>query len=303
VISRFAPSTTGEAHPGTLLSALLVWLDARSRGGRVLLRLEDLDVTRTNPTFATQLVDACSWLGLDWDATILQSDRTAAYEAALDRLAAAGRLYPCACSRADRAASGRRAPDGGWAYDNTCRARPLADWRTSSEPLRLHLDDDHVFLVDDGGLDLSQTPARDMGDPIVRRRDGVIAYQLAVVVDDADSAITDVIRGKDIAPSTATQVLIARALGVPAPRYRHHFLLLESVGAKLAKLHGSIPFSALRSHYPGPAMCGVLAHAARLIDPPRDVTPAELVSSFDWARVPTEDRVARFSPETGLVVE
>jgi glutamyl-Q tRNA(Asp) synthetase len=303
VISRFAPSTTGEAHPGTLLSALLVWLDARSRGGRVLLRLEDLDVTRTKPTFATQLALACTWLGLDWDATIRQSDRTAAYEAALDQLAVAGRLYPCACSRADRAASGRRAPDGGWAYDNTCRARPLSDWRTCPEPLRLRLDDDHVFLVDDGGLDLSQTPARDMGDPIVRRRDGVIAYHLAVVVDDADSAITDIIRGTDIAPSTATQVLIQRALGLPTPRYRHHFLLLEAANEKLAKLHGSIPFSALRAYYPGPALCGVLAHAAGLIDAPRDVTPAELVSTFDWSRVPSEDRLARFTPEAGLVVD
>jgi len=304
VISRFAPSTTGEAHPGTLLSALLVWLDARARGGRVLLRLEDLDVTRTKPTFATQLVDACAWLGLDWDEVIVQSARTPAHEAALDQLAAAGRLYPCACSRADRAASGRRAPDGGWAYDNTCRGRPLVgDWRGEAEPLRLRLDDDRVDLVDDGGLDLSQTPARDMGDPIVRRRDGVIAYQLAVVVDDAAAQITDIIRGKDIAPSTATQVLIQRALGLPTPRYRHHFLLLESAGEKLAKLHGSIPFSALRAHHTGPALCGILAHAAHLIDAPRDVTPAELVPTFDWRRVPTSDRVARFSAGAGLVVD
>lgn len=267
-----------------------------------MLRLEDLDVTRTKPTFATQLVLACTWLGLDWDATFLQSDRASAHEAALDRLAAAGRLYPCSCSRADRVTSGRRAPDGGWAYDNTCRARPLADWRLSREALRLRLDDEHVVLVDDGGLDLSQTPARDMGDPIVRRRDGVIAYQLVVVVDDADSGITDIIRGKDIAPSTATQVLIQRALGLPTPKYRHHFLLLEAANEKLAKLHGSIPFSALRAYHSGPALCGVLAHAAGLIDATRDVTPAELVDSFDWSRVPAEDRIARFTPDAGLVV-
>ncbi len=301
--SRFAPSTTGEAHPGTLLSALVVWLDARSRHGRVELRLEDLDITRTRPTFTAQLVDACSRLGLDWDATIVQSDRARVHEAALDQLAAAGRLYPCACSRAARAASGRRAPDGGWAYDNTCRGRPLTDWRASTEPLRLRLDHDHVSLIDDGGLDLSQTPAHDMGDPIVRRRDGVIAYQLAVVVDDAASHITDIVRGKDIAPSTATQVLIQRALGVPTPRYRHHFLLLEAANQKLAKLHGSIPFSALSNYYTGPALCGVLAHAANLIDAPRDVTPPELVATFDWARVPTQDRLARFSPTAGLFIE
>lgn len=294
MISRFAPSTTGEAHPGTLLSALLVWLDARARGGRVLMRLEDLDVTRTQPTFADQILEACAYVGLAWDDVIRQSDRHPAHAAALDRLAAAGRLYPCACSRADRA-GGRRAPDGGWAYENTCRGRALAgDWRASTEPLRLRLDDDRVTLVDDGGLDLSQTPARDLGDPIVRRRDGVIAYQLAVVVDDATDGITDVVRGRDIAPSTATQVLIQRALGLPTPRYRHHFLLLEETRAhKLAKLHGSIPFGAVRAAYQGPALCGLLAHAAGLVEAPRPITPGELVASFSWADVPIADRVAR----------
>ncbi len=130
----------------------------------------------------------------------------------------------------------------------------------------------------------------------------MIAYQLAVVVDDAASAITDIIRGKDIAPSTATQVLIQRALGVPTPRYRHHFLLLESAKQKLAKLHGSIPFTALRNYYTGPALCGVLAHAANLIDTARDVTPPELVDAFDWSLVPTEDRVAELSREAGLII-
>ena len=209
MISRFAPSTTGEAHPGTLLAALLVWLDARARGGRVVLRLEDLDVTRTRAAWADQMIEACRWLGLVWDDVVVQSDRRAAHEAALDALAAAGRLYPCACTRAARK-GGRRAPDGSWAYDNTCRGRalPAGGWRAApdvGDALRVQLDDDRVEIVDESGLDLSQTPARDMGDPIVRRRDGVIAYQLAVVVDDRDAAITDVIRGRDIAPSTASR--------------------------------------------------------------------------------------------------
>ncbi|HUQ05061.1 MAG TPA: glutamate--tRNA ligase family protein, partial [Kofleriaceae bacterium] len=294
--SRFAPSTTGEAHPGTLLSALLVWLDARARGGQALLRLEDLDVTRVKSEWRDQLVDACAWLGVDWDETTIQSGRAAAHEAALDRLADGGHLYPCACSRADRK-GGRRAPDGSWAYENTCRGRPLpaSGWRETTEPLRVRLPDDRVELVDNGGMDLSQTPAHDLGDPIVRRRDRVIAYQLAVVVDDADAAISDVVRGKDIAPSTATQVQLQRLLGVPTPRYRHHFLLLEPTsGDKLAKLHGSIPFSELRTAYDGPSLCGTLAHAANLVDEPRPITPRELIASFDWARVPAADRLARW---------
>jgi len=298
VISRFAPSTTGEAHPGTLLSALLVWLDARARGGRVLLRLEDLDTARVKAAWADQLRDACAWLGLDWDDVVVQSGRLAAHEAALDRLAAIGRLYPCACSRAARA-GGRRAPDGGWAYENTCRARalPMGDWRAAlaaGNAIRVRLDDDRVELVDAGGLDLSQTPARDLGDPIVVRRDGVIAYQLAVVVDDAAAHITDVVRGHDIAASTATQVLLQRLLGLPTPRYRHHFLLLEPAGDKLAKLHGSIPFTQLRARYDGPSLCGHLAHLAGIAATPAPTTPHDLVATFDWARVRRDDVVVRW---------
>ena len=308
MISRFAPSTTGEAHPGTLLSALLVWLDARSRGGRVLLRLEDLDRTRVKTGWAEQLREACAWLGLDWDEVVVQSDRGAAHAAALDALAAAGRLYPCTCSRAARS-GGRRAPDGGWAYENTCRDRPLppGGWRASADALRARLDDGPIALVDEGGLDLSQAPARDMGDPIVRRRDGVIAYQLAVVVDDAAAGITDVVRGRDIAPSTATQVALQRLLGLPTPRYRHHLLLLEPAAAprpqKLAKLHGSLPFTQLRARHAAPALCGLLAHGAGILDAPAPCAPAELVAGFDWSRVRTADRVARWDPERGLVFD
>ena len=287
---RFAPSTTGEAHPGTLLSALLVWLDARSRGAHVLLRLEDLDPARTKAVWADQMIAALAWLGLDWDGVTVQSGRGAAHEAALDRLAAAGRLYPCACSRAART---RPAPDGGFAYDNTCRGRPLPDWRASREPLRVQLPDDRVELVDDNGVDLSQTPARDMGDPIVRRRDGAIAYQLAVVVDDTDAGVTDVVRGRDIAPSTATQVLLQQLLAMPTPRYRHHFLLLEPSRDKLAKLHGSIPFSAVSARYTGDALCGLLAHAANLGDG-APVTPREMLATFAWPRVRRDDVVARW---------
>lgn len=325
MISRFAPSTTGEAHPGTLLSALLVWLDARARGGRVLLRLEDLDTTRVRAAWAEQLREACAWLGLGWDEVVVQSDRGAAHAAALDALAAAGRLYPCTCSRAARS-GGRRAPDGSWAYENTCRARPLppGGWRASADALRARLDDGPIALVDEGGLDLSQAPARDMGDPIVRRRDGVVAYQLAVVVDDGAAGITDVVRGRDIAPSTATQVALQRLLGLPTPRYRHHLLLLEPAASpaplsanapgsvagapdlsspKLAKLHGSLPFSQLRARHAAAELCGLLAYGAGLLDEPAPCTPEGLVAGFDWTRVRSRDRVARWDPDRGLVFD
>jgi glutamyl-Q tRNA(Asp) synthetase len=301
VITRFAPSPTGEAHPGTLLSALLVWLAARSAGGKAILRLEDLDRTRVRAEWAAQMTEALAWLGLGWDETVIQSGRAAAHEAALDQLAREGRLYPCTCSRADRA-GGRRAPDGGWAYENTCRGRALPEggWR-AAEVVRVQLPDDRVELVDEGGLDLGQTPARDMGDPVVRRRDGVIAYQLAVVVDDAQAHITDVIRGRDIAPSTATQVLLQRVLGYPTPRYRHHFLLLEQGGqGKLAKLHGSIPFSQLRAAHTAEELVGILAHAAGLAATARPTSAPELVAGFAWDRVTTSDRMAQLAGSSDL---
>lgn len=292
MITRFAPSTTGEAHPGTLLSALLVWLDASSRRGRKILRLEDLDLGRVKLAWREQMVEALGWLGLAWDETIVQSDRTARHHAALDRLAARGLLYPCTCSRAQRS-GGRRAPDGGWAYENTCRGTPLPSggWRAVGDiAVRVQLPPDRVELVDDGGLDLSQTPAHDLGDPIVLRRDGAVAYQLAVVVDDGDEQITDVIRGRDIAPSTATQVLLQRLLDLPQPRYRHHFLLLEPQGEKLAKLHGSIPWSEFGDRYAPEEILGLLGRAANLDGD----TPEALLAGFSWDCVPREDRVARW---------
>ncbi|MEZ4367531.1 MAG: glutamate--tRNA ligase family protein [Kofleriaceae bacterium] len=296
-VGRFAPSTTGDAHPGTLLAGLLAWLDGRARGARVLLRLEDLEVARTSAAHAAALPAALAWLGLDWDDVVVQSEHAAAHAAALDQLAAAGRLYPCECSRKDRA-GGRRAPDGGWAYDNRCRARalPAGGWRACTEVVRARLDDAPVIPVDDGGLDLAQTPAFDMGDPIVRRRDGSVAYQLAVVVDDAAAGVTRVVRGRDLAPSTATQVALQRLLGLPTPRYRHHLLLLEpGTGGKLAKLHGSVGHAALRAAgLDGAALCGQLAYALGLTPTAAPTTPAALVPSFAWQRVRTDDLVARW---------
>lgn len=298
MVSRFAPSTTGEAHPGTLLSALLTWLDARRRGDRVLLRLENLDTTRCRPGWADRMIDDLAWLGLDWDGVVDQQTRAAEHEAALDTLAAAGRLYPCTCTRSDRK-GGRRAPDGGWAYDNTCRGRalPPGGWRAAADAVRLRLDDDRVELVDEGGLDLSQTPAAEMGDPIVRRRDGVLAYQLVVVVDDAASGVDRIVRGRDIAPSTATQVMVQRLFGVATPTYRHHLLLLEPRGGKLAKLHGSVGSTALRARYRAGELCGIIACAAGLVPDPVPCRPADLVADFSWDRVRDDDRVATWTDQ------
>jgi glutamyl/glutaminyl-tRNA synthetase len=299
-VCRFAPSTTGRAHPGTLLAALLCWLDARSLGARLLLRLEDLDPERCLPVFASALRDDLAWLGLDWDEVVEQHSLRAQHEAALDRLAAARLLYPCGCSRTRIAGHGVRAPDGGWRYPNWCRGRdlPPGGWRACKEPLRARLVDESVTPIDESGLDLSQAPARELGDPIVRRRDGAVAYQLAVVVDDAASFVTRIVRGRDIAPSTATQVLLQRMLGLPTPCYRHHLLLLEARGEKLAKLHGAVGADVLRTRLSAPEVCGFLAFTAGLRPTAEPAPPRELLAGFSWQGVASDDRVVRWTGTT-----
>lgn len=296
---RFAPSTTGPAHPGTLLAALLCWLDARSRGGRVLLRLEDLDPDRCRPEHAAAMVADLAWLGLEWDEVVHQHDLHAQHAAALDRLAALGRLYPSPTSRADLQRLGRRAPDGGWAYDNRDRgsALPGGDWRGCGIPLRCRLDDGPIAVEDGSGDDLGQDPAAAFGDPVVRRRDGAVSYQLAVVVDDGAAGVDRVVRGRDIATSTATQVALQGLLGLPRPAYHHHLLLLEARGRKLAKLHGSVGMPALRARYRADALVGTLAWLAGLLPEPTPCAPRELLPGFAWDRVGRTDRLVEWTGE------
>jgi glutamyl-Q tRNA(Asp) synthetase len=293
-VCRFAPSTTGVAHLGTLAAGLLCWLDARSRGARLVLRLEDLDPDRCRPQFARAIVDDLVWLGLDWDELVEQHTLRAQHEAAMDRLERAGVLYPCSATRDELRRSGRRTPDGGFAYDNRHRGRPLpaGGFRACREPIRVTLPEGRFAPVDEGGLALVGEPAVEFGDPVVRRRDGAFAYQLAVVVDDDAAAVDRVVRGRDIAPSTATQAALLTLLGRPWPVYRHHLLLLERRGEKLAKSRGAARPAAATSD--ARLLCGALACAVGLRERPEPVTPVELLSGFDWARVAVEDRVVEW---------
>jgi glutamyl-tRNA synthetase/glutamyl-Q tRNA(Asp) synthetase len=294
---RFAPSTTGPAHPGTLLAALLCWLDARSRGARLVLRLEDLDPLRSRAQWSSALPADLAWLGLDWDLLETQSAAGARHAAALDALEQAGRLYPCRCSRSDVRAAQPSDTDAAPRYPGTCRGRglPPGGWRESREPLRAALPEGWIELRDESGLPLSQDPQQAQGDPVVRRRDGAIAYQLAGVVDDAHCGVTRVVRGRDLAGSTALQVALQRLLGLPQPTYRHHLLLLEERGGKLAKLHGAVAAAELRRVYSGAQLCGLLAHAAGLAASPEPATPQELLAGFRWDRIASEDRVLRWT--------
>jgi glutamyl/glutaminyl-tRNA synthetase len=297
---RYAPTPSGPAHPGTLLAGLLAWLDARGRGAPLLLRLEDVDPRRCTPEHVSGMRAALAWLGLDWDAELVQSGRRPEHEAALDRLAEAGLLYPCSCSRAEVRRAGLPAADGGSRYPGTCRGRALPEggWRASPDSLRLRLPPGRISLADESGLDLSQDPGAEMGDPVVRRRDGVVAYHLAVVVDDAADGITRVVRGRDLAASTAIQRVLQDALALPTPVYRHHLLLLEQHGGKLAKLHGAVGWQELRQALSAEQTCGLLAGLAGLRPDATPTRPAALLDGFDWGSVATRDRVVAWTGDT-----
>jgi glutamyl/glutaminyl-tRNA synthetase len=302
---RFAPTTSGPAHPGTLLAGLLCWLDARSRGAHLRLRLEDVDSSRCTPESAEDMRAALRWLGLDWDAESVQSDRQSAHEQALDALAERGLLYPCRCSRAAVRRAGTPAADGGFRYPGTCRGRalPPGGWRASREALRLRLAPGRVEPRDEGGTDLGQDPLAAMGDPVMRRRDGDLAYHLVVVVDDADEGVTRIVRGRDLAASTAIHLLLQRSLGLPTPVYRHHLLLLEERGGKLAKLHGAVGWRALRERYAPDELTGLLAWVAGLVHEPQALAPRDLVAGFDWPRVRREDAVLRWTGDALVRVD
>ena len=260
-VGRFAPSPTGPLHAGSLVAALASWLDARAHGGRWLVRIEDVDTPRCVPGAAETILRQLHDCGLvPDDAPLWQSTRDAAYQQALDSLIERGRAYPCACSRKDielaLAAMGRpHERHGELVYPGTCRdglhGRPARAWRFRVEPGVLHWDDRRL-----GGQ--SQDVEREVGDFVLKRADGLWPYQLAVVVDDAQQGITDVVRGEDLADNTARQIQLQRALGFTQPRYLHTPLVLGADGAKLSKQNGA---QAIDTAKPRAA----LDHAARVL--------------------------------------
>lgn len=301
-IGRFAPSTTGRIHPGTLIAGLLCWLDARSSRARVVLRLEDLDRERTKSGYVDELERDLEWFGLDWDSRSLQTENSERYEAALERLVGEGRVYACDCSRAEIRKTGRRAPDGSVCYPGTCRSKTVtsAQWRWVDHPLRLHLDPRETPLRDESGLDLSGDAAKLFGDPILRRRDGAYSYHFASVIDDSESDVDRVVRGRDLAPSTILQVALQHQLMLPTPSYRHHCLFLERAGNKLSKLHGAVDVGALREKYDSSELCGLLASFVGLVPAGTVCQPIDLVDEFDWNRVCREDVELQWDIDEGL---
>lgn len=236
---RFAPSPTGPLHFGSLIAALGSFLEARGRGGEWLVRIEDLDRQRTRPGTAGAILQTLDAHALHWDGPVLhQSQRTSAYQDASTRLLEAGLAFPCTCSRRELAAC-PRGGDGSPIYPGHCRSRPLHPDRPSA--IRLRVAEGWVAFDDAVQGERRQCLATEVGDFVIRRADGLFAYQLAVVVDDAAQRITQVVRGADLLESTARQIYLQRLLGLPTPDYAHLPIALDRGGRKLSKQTGAAP--------------------------------------------------------------
>ena len=273
---RFAPSPTGPLHFGSLVAAVGSFLDARSHGGEWLVRIDDLDPPRAVPGAAETILETLESCGMKWDGPVVyQGARTEAYHAALHRLRELGLVYACACSRreiADIAMAGAEGP----VYPGTCRAgiapgRVARAQRVNTNGARIEFDDALQGRI-------AHDIGRDFGDFVVYRADGVYAYQLAVVVDDAEQGITDVVRGADLLASTPRQIYLQQLLGLPRPRYAHLPVAVNAAGEKLSKQTSAAPVDAAN---PVPALSAALSFLGQ--QPPAALAQDTIKSLWDWA--------------------
>ncbi len=291
IVGRLAPSPTGLLHLGHARTFLVAWWHARSRGGSVLLRMEDLDRSRAREGLADRVLHDLEWLGLDWDGPVVrQSERTALYRDAIDALERAGLVYACTCTRKEieLAASAPHESDGSSRYPGTCRARfpslAEAEARTGRPAcMRLHVTDGEIAFVDELLGEQRVNVAQEVGDFPITSRDGMTAYQLAVVVDDHAQGVTEVVRGADLLSSCARQILVQRALSLPHPSWWHVPLVVDEHGQRLAKRTDALSLAGLRE---------------RGIDPRRIVSWAATASGMDVPALVRADECRRvFSVE------
>jgi glutamyl-tRNA synthetase len=294
VRTRFAPSPTGDLHLGGAWTALASWVVARRAGGAALLRIEDIDVPRVVAGSRARIEDDLRWLGLDWDEEpVLQSARSAHYEQAIAALAAQGLVYPCDCSRAELARAASAPHEGDEAvYPGLCRDRDPSRAMKRAPALRVRVPDE-VVAYDDGALGrVAQNLAREVGDFVLRRGDGVYAYQLAVVVDDVSMGVTDVVRGADLVSSTPRQIWLARTLGLTPPRYVHVPLVVAPEGSRLEKRTQGATVRAVReAGVPASAVVGALAQGLGLVTvrapmAASDAARAAASGPIAWSRDP-----------------
>ena len=302
---RFAPSPSGRIHLGNIFCSLLAWLSAKQKGADMVLRIEDLDTARCPLHYSRQMEADLMWLGLTWDegpgrekenGPYYQSRRTALYQSALDKLAAKGLVYPCFCTRAElHAASAPHREDGQSVYPGTCRnltqaQRESRQRQTGRKPaLRLQVPD-RLWHFTDGHMGVyEENLARDCGDFLLRRSDGMFAYQLAVVVDDAAMGITEVVRGSDLLASTPRQLYLYELLDLPAPAFFHVPLLLTSDGRRLSKRCADVGLDALQELCTPEEILGKLAFLGGFHPSAAPASAKELVREFCWEKVPRQD--------------
>ena len=289
VVGRFAPTPSGRMHLGNVFSALIAWVSVRSRGGEMVLRMEDLDTQRTSGEFAQVLREDLRWLGLDYDReTPPQSKRSEVYDKYFEMLREKGLLYPCFCTRSQL--HGVNAPhlsDGTYVYPGTCRNLTAEEqaafqrkpaWRVMVPDKRWEIED----LVQ-GAYALNL--ATDCGDMVVRRADGVYVYQLAVTVDDGEAGVTEVVRGMDLLSSAPRQMYLQELFGFPHPTYGHVPMLLAPDGRRLSKRDRDLDLGELRKRVTPEKLIGSLAYAAGLIDRQTDISARELAAEFSWEKL------------------
>ena len=296
---RFAPSPTGRMHLGNVYAALLSWLSAKSKGGEWVLRIEDIDPGRSRQEFADKIMDDLEWLGLTWDGEVTyQSKRQDIYEHYFELLQKENLLYPCFCTRADLLAT--QAPhesDGRVVYKGTCRDLNPADYPQGITPAwRMRVPDETIETTDGHYGTYRVHLPTEIGDFIVRRKDGAFAYQLVVVVDDLMTGITEVVRGRDLLLSTPQQLFMARILRdlekeeiFPQVNYIHFPLLINEAGQRLSKRDKSLNMGVLRKQHSAKEIIGKIAHLAGLTPTPSPIAPQDLLLAFSWDNIPVED--------------
>ena len=302
VVGRFAPTPSGKMHLGNVLCCLVAWLSARSQGGKVLLRVEDLDPERSGADYERQIEEDLRWLGLDWDEGGLeaaggrycQSGRSGVYEQYFDILKRENLVYPCFCSRAElHAADAPHLSDGRYFYPGTCRnltPEEAAEKAKKRKPAwRVKVPDETVRFTDLHYGPYAENLAAECGDFVIRRADGVFAYQLATAVDDGLMGVTEVVRGRDLIGSTARQLWLQRTLGLPSPVYGHIPLLTDWDGRRLSKRDGDLDLARLREKWRPEEIIGMLAEAAGILPAYRPVSARELVPLFSWGKVKKGD--------------
>ena len=300
-VGRFAPSPSGRIHLGNLLCCLLAWLSARQKGGKVVLRIEDLDIARCKRPYAEQMIEDLCWLGLTWDegpgvggpdGPYYQSERTALYEQALEKLERMGLVYPCYCTRAElHAASAPHRSDGQTVYPGTCRHLTAAERekKTRAPATRLMVPDETWSFTDGHMGHYGENLLHECGDFLLRRSDGMFAYQLAVVVDDAAMGVTEVVRGSDLLSSTPRQLYLYDLLGLKAPEFIHFPLLLAPDGRRLSKRDADAGLDDLRFKLTAEEILGRLAYLGGFNPTAQPKTAEELLKDFHWEKVPKED--------------